>query len=222
MIRLDPVGMSLVAVATFAALWTFWAIARPDSLRRSVVKTLAVAALAVAALWFEASPWLVAALALGAVGDWFLSRPDARAFQIGAASFAMGHLAYAGLFLTHRQSDPSRLMVAPRPVLLAIIAALGAALAVLFWRRAGAERGAVLAYIPFILAMAVAALSVKLIGPLAWVPLAVAAFLGSDLLLALTRFGVLRRSVLTDRLVWVSYIAAQLCFFTLYGWYDLK
>ena len=217
-----PVVAACVGISMAAALGYLAAVGRPDSLWRSALKTLAVLPLAAVSWSVGAPPLLVIALGLGALGDWFLSRPGARAFQLGAASFALGHLAYAALFLTHDASDPARLWAAPQVALAPLVVLFGLAMGWLFWRRAGAERVVALGYIPFILAMAVAALAVPPLGVCAWLPVAVLAFLGSDTLLALTRFGIVDRSRLTDRAVWVSYYGAQLGFFAIYAGFGVN
>lgn len=67
---------------------------------KSLVKTAAVGALALAA-WIAGAPVLLAlALTLGALGDFFLSREGARAFLAGLVAFAAAHLAFVPLFLT--------------------------------------------------------------------------------------------------------------------------
>jgi len=66
---------------------------------KSVVKTTSVAALALLGLRLEVPGLVVAGLFLGALGDYFLSRPGERAFLAGMAAFAAGHLAYLLAFV---------------------------------------------------------------------------------------------------------------------------
>ena len=61
---------------------------------KTVTKTLSVLALAWAARAGGAPDLIWAGLALGALGDFFLSRPSQQAFLAGMAAFAGGHLAY--------------------------------------------------------------------------------------------------------------------------------
>lgn len=58
-------------------------------------KTFSVAALALGGVALGAPHWIVAGLALGAVGDFALTRSGARAFLAGMGAFGLGHLAYA-------------------------------------------------------------------------------------------------------------------------------
>ncbi len=69
------------------------------ALARSAAKTLAVAMLAVLAFMQGGPLLLVAALALSAVGDAFLSRDGEKAFLGGLASFLAAHILYVPLFL---------------------------------------------------------------------------------------------------------------------------
>ncbi|TIS81761.1 MAG: lysoplasmalogenase, partial [Mesorhizobium sp.] len=68
-------------------------------LARSAAKTLAVALLAALAVMQGSPPLLVAALALSAAGDAFLSQDGEKAFLAGLASFLAAHVAYVALFL---------------------------------------------------------------------------------------------------------------------------
>ena len=85
---------SLVAAVIYA-----FTLNMPPSLARSAAKTLAVAMLAVLALMQGGPLLLVAALALSAVGDAFLSRDGEKAFLGGLASFLLAHILYVPLFL---------------------------------------------------------------------------------------------------------------------------
>lgn len=70
----------------------------PPSAMKSLIKTGATAALALAAVAGAAPAPIIAGLALGALGDLLLSRPSPRAFLGGMAAFAAGHLAYLAAF----------------------------------------------------------------------------------------------------------------------------
>src|SRR5690606_29686032 len=115
----------------------------PPSAAKSAVKTGAVAARA---------PGLVAVgLALGALGDLFLSRPGTRAFLAGMAAFAAGHLAYAAEFLVPGAGPP----LLPAAALLVLALSTEAWLA----PRTGALRWPVRGYVAVITLMALAALT---------------------------------------------------------------
>ena len=161
---------------------------RAPGLARSIVKTASVALLALAALLAQAPPLLAPALALCALGDWFLSRPGDRAFMAGIGAFAAGHLIYAALFLTHPAADPQALAQAPQLWIGAALAGFGIVVAAMLAPRAGALRGPVLAYVPIILGMGIAALALPAAGSLALAFPAALAFIASDLVLAIDRF----------------------------------
>lgn len=154
-------------------------LSRPNSVRRSVAKTLPVALLAMAAA-FAGAPWPIAAgLALGALGDLMLSRPGSWAFLAGMAAFAAGHLAYAGVFLV-----PANAAGALMPFVPVFLIALSTE----FWLapRTGALRWPVRGYVLVIAAMAFAALTLP---PGFGLALAGAAlFLASDVILAAEMF----------------------------------
>lgn len=84
--------LALVAAAVYGVM-----VAKGSEGARvaAVVKTFSVAALALAGWGLQAPGWIVAGLALGAVGDFALTRAGERAFLAGMAAFAAGHLAYA-------------------------------------------------------------------------------------------------------------------------------
>ena len=145
---------------------------------RSAVKTGSMACLAVASVALGAPVWVVAGLALGALGDFCLSRPGQAAFLAGMAAFALGHLAYATYFMGLSGTfGPFSPMVAPFIFFAATTE---------FWLvpHTGALRWPVRAYVVMITLMGVAAL-------LQWdlVLLAGAGlFILSDVLLALVLF----------------------------------
>lgn len=183
--------------------------AQPPGLLRSLAKTMSVALLTVAALQVGA-PWLLAAaLGLCALGDLFLSRDGEAAFLAGVGAFAAGHLAYAALFLTQPQSDPARLVQMPGAVIALGLLLLGLSMARILAPRAGGLKSAVMAYIPIILGMGVAALTLPL-GT--WVFAAACAFMLSDIVLAAETFVLAQRHPLrriAPYAVWPLYWGAQ-------------
>ncbi|HMQ57797.1 MAG TPA: lysoplasmalogenase [Rhizobiaceae bacterium] len=195
-------------VAAVAAV-SYLAITRePPSPRRSVVKTLPIALLALVS-FVLGGPWLLTlGLALGAIGDWALSRDGEQAFLSGLVAFLLAHLLYVALFLQLRDNaglmaaEPLRLAAA---VLLTLVAAVMLARV---WRPAGVLRAAVLIYIATILAMVWFA---------AWLapPLAFAgalAFAASDALLAEETF-ILRKDAAARQwiapAIWILYCLGQ-------------
>ena len=93
-----PVAAQMLISVTAAAAYLLFYVRRPPSLNRTVIKTLAIAALAALAVIMD-GPWLlVAALALSALGDLFISRDGEAAFLAGLGSFLCAHIAYVALF----------------------------------------------------------------------------------------------------------------------------
>lgn len=218
--RAAPVSPSVAGMIVWLILpaaclaLIFWArSAAPESWGNSAVKTASVALLAAAAL-LSGAPWLLAlGLALGAAGDFALSRPGERAFLAGVAAFAAGHLAYLALFV--RLGAPLWPPTAPGWVLIV----LGIGMAALLWSRTGALRGPVMGYVVLIVLMGVAAFAL----PLPGLARAVAFFVASDSLLAAERFvvppGLLRRALRWA--VWPLYWLAQAQFLAVFagtGW----
>ncbi|WP_164660000.1 lysoplasmalogenase [Tropicibacter sp. Alg240-R139] len=183
--------------------------ARPASILRTATKTLSVAMLAMiaglAGLWL-----LCLALALCAVGDALLSRETDQTFMAGIGAFALGHLAYVAVFLSHPTSDLA--LVSAQLLPLAVLVGFGVAMAILLPPRAGELRGPVLAYIPIILGMGIAALALPQAGPLVWVFPAAMSFVASDLILATEKFLLRPEHPLlrvTPYAVWPLYWGAQ-------------
>ncbi len=201
--------LALWAGAAACALIYLPMAAQPPGFARSVLKTASVALLALAAL-LTGAPWLLAvALGLCALGDLFLSRDGEGAFMAGVGAFAAGHLVYAVLFLTRSEGDAGLLVQLPGAVILAVLAVLGLAMARVLAPRAGALKGPVLAYIPIILGMGAAALTLPFGS---WVFAAACAFMLSDMVLAAETFVLaedhaLRR--ITPFAVWPLYWGAQ-------------
>ena len=86
----------LLASVTLALVYLLFLTDAAPSTLRSVVKTGAVALLAISAL---PVPLLALAFGLSALGDLALSRDGDRAFLAGVAAFALAHLAYVAVFL---------------------------------------------------------------------------------------------------------------------------
>lgn len=168
----------------------------------AAVKTASVALLALAGWKLGAPAWIVAGLALGALGDFALARPGTAAFLAGMVAFALGHLAYAVEFWGRAGGAG--------PMAWALIA--GAAAMVVWcalWLapRAGGLAWPVRAYGLVIGVMvALAALmppGLALAGALA--------FMASDLILALRMFVLTdpARKLLAARVLWPLYWASQ-------------
>ncbi|MDQ2091993.1 lysoplasmalogenase [Marimonas arenosa] len=205
----------LAVSAILSAL--YWAVFchRGASWPKSLVKTASVLLLAFAA-WQAGGAWgLIVALLLCALGDFLLSRDGKAAFMAGVGAFAAGHVAYVVLFASRATADPARLWQMPQNVLVAGLAMLGVVMVAVLWRRAGALRGPVLAYVPVILAMGIAALMLPPDFEAVLVLPAALLFILSDFVLAMEMF-VLRADQALRRLapfiVWPTYWLAQLGF----------
>lgn len=196
---------SLVAAVIYA-----FTLGMPPRLARSAAKTLAVAMLAVLS-FMQGGPWLlVAALALSAVGDAFLSRDGEKAFLGGLASFLAAHILYVPLFLHSgggmgllgTESWRGAIALAMAAFVIVMLAAL--------WRRVGpALRLPIGVYVAAILAMGISALTTSnslVIG-------GAILFMASDGLLATEQFllaAISPHRVWMRYAVWTLYYAAQL------------
>ncbi|HUJ61371.1 MAG TPA: lysoplasmalogenase [Kofleriaceae bacterium] len=125
------------------------------------------------------SRWMLAGLALGAIGDAALLGRGGRAFVIGLGAFLCGHLAYVAGIAT--LVPPAR-WLAP---LAALPIAIGGAALIWLWPRLGRMRAPVIAYVAAIVAMVIGALAARdrrFLAPGA------ALFFASDLAVARDRF----------------------------------
>jgi uncharacterized membrane protein YhhN len=156
----ERVEMSIVLLFTSAlaaALYgTVWLTAARTPLR-AVTKTAAVASLAVYAFLAGGPLWLVAALVLSALGDFFLAFDGEKPFLAGLTSFLLAHVVYIVLFrsvgmpLVSIGAEPGRLAGA------VAIVAFCLALLVWLWGHLGDMRLPVLAYTATIATMVVSA-----------------------------------------------------------------
>ena len=163
---------------------------------------------------------MVLALAACAVGDLCLSRDGDTYFMAGIGAFALGHLGYIALFLGLPDRDPTRLLMMPHLAPTIALLCIGLVMAVLLAPRTGDLKIPVLCYIPIILGMGLAALTVPGQGKLMWLLPASLLFILSDMVLAAETF-VLKpdhpaRRV-TPYVIWVTYWGAQAGFFTTFA-----
>ncbi|MER9582473.1 lysoplasmalogenase family protein [Mesorhizobium sp. M0276] len=209
-----PGGIDANANATLifslaAAVIYAFTLGMPPTLARSAAKTLAVAMLAVLAALQGGPLLLVAALALSAVGDAFLSRDGEKAFLGGLASFLVAHIVYAVLFL--RSGGGLELLGAGSwrgAIALAMLVFAIVMLAAL-WRRVGSGlRVPIAVYVAAILAMGVSALTTSSV----WIVGGAVLFMASDGMLATEKFLVAAISPHRAWMrfaVWALYYAAQ-------------
>lgn len=200
---------TLIFSAGAALLYAFIVSLKP-SLLRTVVKTLSTALLALLA-WYRGGPdLLIIGLALGSLGDLFLSREGDQAFLGGLASFLAAHVAYIALFLD-QGAGLSILTAEPwRGVLAALVAVFSLGVLLILMRRVPPTlRIPVIAYSLTIMAMGITALTTS-----NWLVIAGAAlFMASDTLLGWERFvspAISSARPLMRYAVWVLYYLAQL------------
>lgn len=183
----------LAAAAAFALI--YWArFAGRDEGTQPMAgtgfKTGSTALLAAAGTMAQAPELIITGIALGAIGDFALSRPGTPAFLAGMAVFAAGHLAYTWAFWT-RAADLG--FTAPTPnqwAALAVLAALVLGLGLWLSSRAGDLRLPVLGYAVIIGAMAATVLILPPNAGRKDILLGAGLFLLSDALLALRMFVV--------------------------------
>ena len=208
---------ALISLSALAALvyWIRYAGNEATGWSASAIKTASTALLALIG-GLVAAPWLIVlGLALGAAGDFALSRPGQRMFLAGMAAFALGHLAYGWAFF---QAWPGGVLPgAFWPLALAMVALVGVnALAIA--PQAGALAWPVRAYGLVIGAMALCAVLLPADDGRWLVQTGVAAFVASDLVLALRMFILKppRTRLIAARLLWPLYWGGQALI--LFGW----
>jgi uncharacterized membrane protein YhhN len=196
---------SLVAAVIYA-----FTLNMAPTLARSAAKTLAVAMLAMLAFMQGGPLLLVAALALSAVGDAFLSRDGETAFLGGLASFLAAHILYVPLFLQSGGGLGLLGADAWRGAIALAMAVFGIVMLAALWRRVGpALRLPIGVCVAAILAVGISALTTSNL----WVIGGAILFMASDGLLAAERFllaAISPHRVWMRYAVWTLYYAAQL------------
>ena len=196
----------LIAGSLAAAIFYGAALTRREaSLSRTLVKTTAVALLAVLALVLH-HPWpLVAGLGLSALGDAFLAGDAERWLPAGLGAFLLAHLSYIWFFL-HNGYGVGVLAIEPwRGVGAGVAVIAGVVMLTWLWRSIGPLRPAVAVYAAALAGMVVTALTLPMRD---WpaMPGAVL-FLISDALLSAELFkGV--RTRWSSPAVWATYYGA--------------
>ncbi len=203
-----PNGTLLFSVA--AAFAYLLIVTWPPSPRRTAVKTLSTALLALLAFLQGGPALLVAALALGALGDAFLAHDGDWAFLGGLTSFLAAHLAYVALFWMAGDGIAGLTQqVWPIAAALVLIGFSGFMASRLILAVENTLRAPVAIYIAAILLMGLTALTLD--RPL--VILGAAMFIISDTCLATERFLLSQSSPhrrWTPYAVWTLYYAGQL------------
>lgn len=199
-----PLGSLLFsAVAAFVYLFM---VNRAPSVRRTAVKTLSIALLAVLALIVDGPVLLIASLIACALGDALLAQDNDRTFLAGLVAFLVGHVLYIALFYSLGSietvvAEPVRLAVGAVMVIFAMLATLRLVPA------AGALGPAVGAYITVIVAMGLSALLMPGWGVVA----GALCFMASDTVLAMQKFMSPQNDAPQPHghFVWISYYVAQ-------------
>ncbi|WP_192251551.1 lysoplasmalogenase family protein [Mesorhizobium silamurunense] len=207
-IEANPNATLLFSIAA-AAIYVL-ALELSPRLARSAAKTLAVGLLAALAVMQGGPLLLVAALALSAAGDAFLSGDGEKAFLGGLASFLAAHVAYVALFLEAGGGIGLLTAESWRGAIVLALAIFVIVMLAALWRRVGpALRIPIAVYVAAILAMGISALTTFH----TWVITGAVLFVASDGLLAAERFllaAISPHRVWMRYAVWVLYYAAQL------------
>ncbi|HEX5692350.1 MAG TPA: lysoplasmalogenase, partial [Roseiflexaceae bacterium] len=206
---LDALRVAMVALALGVSVAYLGLLNGTASPRRTAVKTAAVAILSGLPLTLLGTPnapavpllLLALALALSALGDFFLALKDqGRFFVPGLGSFLGAHVAYLIAFLQYANW--------PGSVALAVIAAALVAAGLVLARIAanlGRLRVPVFAYFAVIMTMVAAALSIS---EASWILGAGAVvFAVSDSMIAIRKFAT--PFAFINEAVWITYVAAQ-------------
>ena len=188
----DPSIWLAVLGGVLAAVYGFVLTHLPSSHMKTNVKTSATLALFAILILGDAPILVVAALSLGAIGDWFLSRDTAQGFLPGLIAFAIGHGGYAAWLAPLAVMPPALWSWMPRLFGCAVLALLALGVLRMMWPKLGGLKGPVVLYV---------GLSLLLGGLAAFLPVSygtvivivgVGAFVLSDMLLGVRLF------VLTD------------------------
>ncbi|MEX0344569.1 MAG: lysoplasmalogenase [Rhizobiaceae bacterium] len=209
-----PGGLEATANGTLlfsiiAALVYLLIVKRPPSWRRTVVKALSTALLALLAAIEGGPALLVLALALGSLGDAFLANDGERAFLGGLTSFLAAHLAYVWLFWSAGYGAETLGAEIWRLAGTVLILGLAAVMMYMLLPTVGGDlRIPVGVYVGAIVLMGLTALTLD--KPM--VILGAAMFMASDTILASEKFLLAERSPhrrWTPYAVWTLYYAGQ-------------
>lgn len=184
-----------------------WILPKEKTVFRAVWKTAPVLLLSLYAYLVEAHPLLVAALALGALGDWSLAFEGDRAFIGGVGFFLSAHISYVALLATI--ADPAIAMAdAWRLVAGALVALLTFGVLIRIWRPAGRMALPIGVYV--LLFMVLVWLTLGLADPLVFIGATL--FIFSDIVLTIRKYWTGPDHPIDSAaayVVWVTYYAAQ-------------
>ncbi|PIB24496.1 hypothetical protein BFP76_04645 [Amylibacter kogurei] len=190
---------------------------RENSFGKTLTKTSSILLLFVFAVLTKSPILFIIGLGLCAAGDYLLSRDGDKNFMLGVGAFALGHLFYAALFLTHPLPLFDIIGDGLGRQFLAAIIAIGALMGMILWSRTGELQFPVTIYVIIICIMGIT--SLKFLGlDRATIVLGVGLFMASDIILALEKFVLRDHSIwrsFTPFVVWATYWGAQ--FFLTFG-----
>lgn len=196
----DLAELAVWAAGTIGILYGLTHALRDPSFSRSLYKTAPISLLTLGAIAAHAPALLIAGLGLSALGDLALSRNGERFFLIGLGSFLLAHIAYIALFYALGNGG--------WPVLIsALLGLYSLGFAIFLWPHLGDMKAPVTAYILAIFVMG--ATTLRLWPDRSLIPLGAAFFVLSDSVLA-TELFVDKRPQKTGRIIWFSYLAAQI------------
>lgn len=208
-LRLILLGIGIVATVLYGAIYCY----RPQSLLKTLVKTIPMVALAGAVAVSFGYSAIVVALLLSAVGDFALSRDGERPFLIGLGAFSLVHVAYS----LHFWGLGGGVLTAS--LLLPAIAALGLSTEIWLSPYTGSLRWIVRMYVVLICAMGVTALGLE---TRIWALAGALFFIASDTLLAIQLFRMKPNTPvhhLVSVVLWTLYAAGQFLIVIGAGWH---
>lgn len=207
-IEANPNAAFILSIAA-AAIYLF-ALESPQSLRRTVIKTLAVGLLAVLALLQNGPMLLVLALIFSALGDALLSRRGDHWFLAGLASFLAAHAFYISLFAASGGGTEPVLPDGWRAMIAIVMALFALAMVALLWPRVPPKmRLPIMVYAAAIFVMGLSALTMNS----GMIVAGAILFMISDGILATERFlvpAVSRHRAWMHPAVWITYYGGQL------------
>ena len=178
---------------------------------RSLMKTAAVAGLALVVWQAQGPSFLLFALAASAVGDLLLAGPGEKRFMAGVVAFAIAHGFYIPLFLEFGAFKHGFAAWQVVAALALLVTSAGLLFGVL-WRHLGPMKGPLSIYFVIILAMCFSALALPTSPYLTFAVIGVVAFATSDMILGFEMFALKPDSPwhrVTSPAVWTLYYGGQ-------------
>ncbi|MCA3696415.1 lysoplasmalogenase [Aquidulcibacter sp.] len=178
---------------------------------RSLMKTAAVAGLALVVWQAQGPSFLLFALAASAVGDLLLAGPGEKRFMAGVVAFAIAHGFYIPLFLEFGAFKHGLAAWQVVAALALLVTSAGLLFGIL-WRHLGPMKGPLSVYFVIILGMCFSALALPTSPYLTYAVIGVVAFATSDMILGFEMFALKPDSPwhrVTSAAVWTLYYGGQ-------------